>query len=128
MKKLFIVIALVIGTIGVSGCGYVHNPFKVPASITSPAGKTAYTANEIVKQIGEFQTLVIDLSDKGTIPVASARQIVFWTVASIKTIKATPDGWQATIKVGYTTIRPKIADIPAIASWVPIIDGLINFI
>lgn len=113
---------------GLGGCGYLHNPFKTPTSITSPAARTAYTANEIVNRVGEFQSLVIDFSDKGIIPVASARQIVSWSVASLKTIKAFPSGWQASVLAGYKAVRPMIVDIPAIANWVPIIDGLIGFV
>lgn len=125
MKKRITVLVI---ALSLSGCGYLHNPFVTPASIASPAARTAYTANEVVNRIGEFQSLVIDLSDKNIIPVSSARQIVSWSVASLKTIKAFPSGWQATVLAGYKAVRPMIADIPAIANWVPIIDGLVGFI
>ena len=125
MKRLkILILALALTT----GCAHIQSPFvwHAPDTVTSPQAKIAFSATQVVQRISEFQNTVITLSDKGVIPVQTAREIVSWTVASVKTIRATPDGWESTVKAGWTSIRDRVTSIPAIASWGPTIDMLLG--
>jgi hypothetical protein len=109
-------------------CGVIHNPFKVPAAVVAANAQGVYTADQVVTRIREFQKLVIDYSRSGIIPMQTGREIVMWSRASMETIGAVPDGWQATVKKGWENVRPKVEKLPAVATWAPIIDALIGFV
>lgn len=75
-----------------------------------PDVKPAYTANEVLIRVDELQKTVIALYD-GTprgITKERADLIVGFTVDAAKTLRAVPQGWQATIKAGWNTLKLKI--------------------
>ena len=82
----------------------------VPKTIQTPQGKAAYTAVQVLTRIDELQNATIAGNQQGAIPDKTAVVIVRFTVATAKTLKATPDGWQATVRAGWTATK---AAIPA---------------
>lgn len=106
-----------------------------PKSITTEPGKRAYTANEVVLRLGEFQDVVIDSQKAGRISTETSREIVTWLSGDIsttpprigvfETLKQAPNGWPTTLFAGYQIIRPKIFDIEFLRPWVPVIDSLV---
>lgn len=97
-----------------------------PTTVTTDMGKRAYTADQVVVRIGEFQQAVIDASDAKKVPEATARVIVFWTVQSMQTLKSAPVGWDAALRKTWPPVRLEVAKQPALATWAPIIDALIG--
>jgi hypothetical protein len=122
--------ALGLASLGSGGCAQLHlrSPFGMPSSVTTDAGRQAYTADQIVQQVAIFQHTVVDLADRGVISVTTARSIVAWTVATLRTIQASPNGWEATVREGWRQVRPKVVELPAVAPWGPTIDALIGFV
>lgn len=85
---------------------------NAPASIVTPQGKTAYTADQIVLRVGALQTATIQAEQTGGIPTAAARTIIGFTVSANKILRDTPAGWQATLATSWRELKPKIpADI-----------------
>jgi hypothetical protein len=80
-----------------------------PASIQTPEGKIAYTADQIVLRVGELQNATIQAERTGGIPTAAARTIVEFTVSANKILRDTPAGWQATIATSWRELKPKIS-------------------
>lgn len=92
----------------------------------SPAGQKAFTANGIAVRVAEFQRVVIAASDAKQMPVETSRTIVMWTVSALETLKATPTGWEATIRTGWVGIRPTAIKFPPLAGWIDAIDILLG--
>lgn len=106
-----------------------------PASIVTPAGKQAYTADQVVARLNEFQNAVIATSDAGRMRLADARAIVTWISGDInatppktglvQAIGAAPGGgWRAVALQEWPAIRSQLAGGP-LEQWVEIIDGLL---
>lgn len=113
--KVIRIVAL-LGVLASSAC--VH----APASIQTQAGRTAFTADQALQRVGEFQQAVIDGQQAGKIKVHDAQVLVQWTVSIAQTLKATPSGWQATVTTGWASIRPGVLNVPALAPWVSTLD------
>ncbi len=85
---------------------------NAPASIKTPEGKTAFTADQIVLRVGELQNATMQAERTGGIPTAAARTIITFTVSANKILRDTPAGWQATIATSWRELKPKIpADV-----------------
>lgn len=93
---------------------------NAPASIKTPAGRTAYTADQIVLRVGELQGAAIQAEQTGGLPATIARPIVETTVALNKILRDTPSGWQVTVQHAWADLKPKIPaqyrDSPALAA------------
>ena len=111
-------LALVVVALAAPAC-------HAPTSIQTQAGKTAYTADQVLQRVGEFQTAVIDGQIANKITVSDARALVAWTVDVAQILKATPSGWQVTVTASWNAIRPQAQAIPAIAPYVSTLDLVI---
>lgn len=92
----------------------------------SPAGQKAYTAGAIATRIAEFQRVVISASDAKQMPVETARTLVTWCVSALETLKATPQGWETTVRTGWLGVRPTALKFPALSGWAVAIDLLLG--
>lgn len=97
----------------------------VPPNLT-PAASAAYTADQIVKRIGEAQQAVIDASDANKINVADARTIVLWTRTTLKALGEAPNGWQAVALAGWPDVRALLLANATLSPWVPTLDDLLR--
>lgn len=118
VKALLLACAL---GLSLSGCA-----LHAPASVVTPAGQAAYTADQIVTRLGEFQQAVIDASDANKIKVDDARTIVTWTRAALDTLKQTPGGRNALVASGWAKVRPIIAGNPQLAPWADVLDAFMG--
>ncbi len=88
--------------------------------ITSPAGRQAYTANQIAQRVGELQNTVIQAELTGAIPESAALIIVRFTVSAEKTLQTVPAGWQATVMAGWAETKklvpPEVQASPILAA------------
>lgn len=107
----------------------------VPTSLHTPQGVTAYRSDEAVKRLGELQNAVIDAQQSGKMPTATARVIVAGISGDVRAtppqtglldvLQQTPEGWKATAKASWDALRTRVLSVPAVASYVPILDPLI---
>jgi len=93
-----IVLALSIGAV-TPACTHT------PPSVVTPAGQTAFKADEAVNRLGDLQTVAIAANKAGQLNDATSTRIVQFTVASIKTLKDSPAGWQATVATGWAQLK-----------------------
>ena len=80
-----------------------------PPSVQTTAGKIAYTADQVVLRIGELQTAAIDANAAGKLSTEKTRLVVQFTVDAGKILKASPDGWQATVGPAYLGMKNQLA-------------------
>lgn len=109
---------------------------KAPPTIVTDAGKNAYTADQVVLRLTEFQNVVIAASDANKIRLADARRIVTWlsgdrnanppVVGLLSAIQAAPAGWLAIARQGWLEQRSLVATNPELAPWVDILNGLLG--
>lgn len=95
-----------------------------PVSVQTPAGKTAYTADQIVVRVNELENAAIQANSTGGLPVATTRTIVEFCVGADQTLKATPAGWQATVSTAWAAAKVKIGTVsnPAVAAALSSVD------
>ena len=115
-----------------AGC----SSFRPPPTIVTSAGRAAFVADQLVQQFGRFQNVVIDLSRTGRIKTEDARLIVLWISGDntatppqtglLKAIVDHPSEWKPAARVTWATFRPKLAAIPEVAAWLPIVDDLLG--
>lgn len=80
----------------------------IPSTITTPQGKQAYTADQILIRVGELQDTVIAANGSGAISTPTARIIVKFTVDAAVLLKTVPSGWQATLSAAWQTAKGEI--------------------
>jgi hypothetical protein len=104
-----------------------------PATIKTDPGKRAYTADQIVQRLGEFQNAVIDAQRANKVKTEDARIIVQWLSGdgaqwpgAFQVLKTAPQGWPTSLLSSWNGLRAKVAAIPALSTWADIIDQLIQ--
>lgn len=107
-----------------------------PKSLQTQQGRDSYSADQVVQRLGEFQNAVIDGRQAGKVTLADARAIVSWIsgdrnaspslLGAVDILKTVPQGWRATVQTSWQAIRSRVLAIPDLATWVPIIDGLLD--
>lgn len=108
MKRLLLVLTLALAP----AC--VHPP----PTVTTQAGKTAFTADQIVQRVNELQNATIAAEASKDLPTPTARVIVTFCVDADKTLQTTPAGWQATVLHAWGLAKGQIGPVanPAIAA------------
>jgi len=106
-----------------------------PATIQSPHAKHAYNADQVVQQLGNFQNFVIDAQKGGRVKLQDARDLVTWlsgdptatppVVGLMDTIAADPTNYLAIAAQSWSRWRWRVLNLPALAQWVPVLDGLL---
>ncbi len=79
-----------------------------PPTVTTQAGQTAFTADQIVLRVNELERAAIAGEANGSIPTATARAIVTFCVDADKTLAVTPQGWQKTVQTAWLALRTQI--------------------
>ena len=98
---LLILAALSLGSLVLPAC-------HAPVTVTTPAGQTAYTADQIAIRVGELQNAAIQAEATGSLPTAQARIIVTYCVQASQVLQATPAGWAQTVAAAWTEARKQI--------------------
>ena len=99
-----------------------------PPSVQTPAGKTAYTADQVVLRIGELQAAAIDANAAGELSTATTRRVVQFTVDAAKILKASPDGWQTTVGPAYVGMKNQLtpAECERLGPYLGILDAILG--
>lgn len=90
------------------GTGMLVSSCAPPPSIVTAPGKVAFTADQVVIRVNEFQKTVIQAEATGGLPTAQARVYIAWTVSADKVLKATPAGWPSTIAASWKETKGKV--------------------
>lgn len=120
MKALVLVALLTLSSLS-AAC-------HAPVTIVTPAGKAAYTKDQIVVRINELENTAIQAAGTGGLPMAQAKTIVRFTVSADKAIKASAKGWAAAVtslwtdaKKAFATATPPITN-PAVNAAIGAVD------
>ena len=79
-----------------------------PITIVTPAGKAAYTADQIVLRVNELGKAAIAANAQGALDVQTTRIIVQFAEAADKILKALPLGWQATLAAAWKEAKQQL--------------------
>lgn len=79
-----------------------------PVTITTPAGATAFTADQAVVRVNELMNAAIQANTSGALDTPTTRIIVTFAVDADTVLSKTPTGWQATVKSAWALAQPKI--------------------
>lgn len=114
---------------------------KMPAGVVTPAGQSAYRADQVIARLSEISDVVIgDTGDfPGGIAPRDAYQIIEWIsgdahanppttgIAQIVAASGSGQGWKITAFQSWNSrIRPLLLKYPSLAGWVGIVDGLLG--
>lgn len=130
MKKRQRVSAILLGIVfgALLSAALVSVTSCAPKSIQTPAGRAAYSADQVVLRIGELQTATIDANRGGALSDAIAIKVVRFCVDANKTLKAVPSGWQPTVATAYHQLRAELTDRDrqSIALYIAALDALLG--
>ncbi len=100
----------------------------IPKTIQTPQGKAAYTAVQVLNRVEELQNTAIKGNQQGIVSDKTAILVVQFTVSAAKTLKATPDGWQATVRKAWAEAKAKIPapDTTALGASIAAIDLVLS--
>ncbi len=95
-----------------------------PVTIVTPAGKTAYTQDQIVVRINELENVAIQAAGSASLPLPIAKRIVQFTVGADQTIKASKAGWQAAVATAWKELKEYLPPTsnPAVATAIAAVD------
>ncbi len=77
-------------------------------NLTTP-GIAALHASEVVKVLDVIRDTAVDAEAVKLMPTATAKAVVTWHNAALETIKATPNGWKATVLAGLDALLKGLA-------------------
>lgn len=131
MKRLLLLTLL---SLFVSTSGLIQGACA-PKTLSSQA-QVAYTADQIVKRLGEVENAVIAACNAGTGPTCAtgapistdtSRALVQAILSAVATLKASPAGWQQTLIVAWSQAKLQPALMaPAAKGYVLAIDALLG--
>jgi hypothetical protein len=102
--RIMNMVLLVVGLVVTTAC-------QRPATIVTPEGKIAYSADMVAVRVNRLQAVAIEAEKTGGLPTATTRIVVEYAVSANKTLQATPAGWQATVVAGWAQAKGKLPAI-----------------
>lgn len=111
--KLRRLLAAIFLSLMVLGVGMNQLACAHPTTITTPQGAAAFTANEILTRVERLQDAAMAAQKNGSLPLDTARAIVFATVSLAEVADAATQGWQAAARQIWVQAK---TDIPALRS------------
>jgi len=100
MKKFIASLSIIVLTLGPTiSCA------SAPTSVVTPAGKAAYSADQVVSAIGIFQDAAISANSSKLISDADTRLIVTFSKGAVATITAAQSGWQSAVITALTQLQ-----------------------
>jgi hypothetical protein len=130
MKRIALIVAAVAALTFVGA--WTPSCASAPVSVTTPQGKAAFAADQVLTRIEEVENAVIaaatpDATGHVAIPKPTANLIVGFCGDAAAAIKSTPDGWLATARTAWGVIKLHIppADLPKVQGYVISIDLLL---
>lgn len=97
-----ILCTLAIGAVALPAC-------HAPVTVTTPAGRAAFTANEVLTRVERLQDAAIAANKAAALDTPTARSIVFVTVQLAELADAATQGWQAAARQAWTQAKTETA-------------------
>ncbi len=104
-------LAVLLACLGITIALTVTSACHAPVSVTTPQGKAAYTADQVVLRINELENAAITAQAQGQIPLATTRTIVEFCVSADKTLAVAPAGWPAIIATAWAQTKAQLPPI-----------------
>ena len=104
MRLLSIVVAVFVTVFAAGSSACVH----APATITTPAGKAAFNADQVVLRLNELETAAIVANSQNGLSVDKTKVFVEFVVSADTILKTTPNGWLATLTSAWNVAKSKI--------------------
>lgn len=79
-----------------------------PATIVTPAGQLAFTADQIVLRVNELQAAAVDANRNGILDIGTTRTIVNWSINADTVLKVLPAGWKTTLIASWHVAKAEI--------------------
>ena len=97
---------------------------STPVTIVTQAGKTAYTADQIVVRVNELMNAAIQAHATNGLDIKTTRIIVDFAVKADTILAVTPSGWQSTVAIAWKTAKTKLGSIsnPAVLAAISTVD------
>ncbi len=99
-----IYIGIIGGFVALSACATGNVNGRSTVNLTPP-GLAALHASEVVKVLDVIRDTAVDAEAAKLMPTATAKVVVTWHKAALDTIKATPNGWKATVLAGLDALE-----------------------
>ncbi len=97
-----------------------------PPTVVTQAGKTAYTADQVVVRVNELMNAAIaaNAAVPPVLTTAATRTIVQFCVAADKTLAQAPAGWPQTVGTAWAQTKARLPVItnPAISAAINAVD------
>ncbi len=107
MRKLVVTLAIALASFScASSCASTSN--------LSSVGKTTLYADEVVRDLGLFQSTAIALNDSNVLTQTDTKLVVTYVKTSVDTIGNTPNGWKATVNSGLDNLEKSLSAIAKI--------------
>lgn len=113
-------LALVVVLLASVSCASTQQPPPTPAA------QRALTADQIGKQVHQFDNFVNDLMEQRQISPRLAADIFVWCKTVYLALDKADAGWQFSAQAGWKDIRDKVAAVPALKPWVATINALLG--
>lgn len=125
IRRLRILVLCAALAVGVSGASAAcrHHP-----NVVTPQGQVAYSADQIVLRVNELQNAAIQAEASGGLSTDATRKIVQFAVSANQTLKATPNGWRATVKAGWSATKVQLPAItnPAVQAAIAALEAVLE--
>ena len=123
LKRLLPVVLLVSFTVGFA----LASACTVPPPTLSPAGQTAFTADQAVVRVNELMNAAIAANSSAALDAKTTRLIVTFAVDADQVLAKTPAGYVATVQAAWAATKPQIpTSNPLIAGAVAAADAVIG--
>jgi len=124
----FLRLWLLVVWVAAAGVASTFTACHAPVTVVTPAGQSAYTADQVLQRVERLQNAVLEAHASGDIPRETARAIVFATVEIAEFADAAQADWRTMVKQAWAQAK---ADIPALATerfsvYVKAIDALLG--
>lgn len=109
-------------------CLFLMPACAPPVSVVTPQGQAAYKADQIVTRVNELQNAAIAANTSQQLSTDATRLIVEFCVGADKTLAQTPNGWQATVTIGWASLKASLPVItnPAVLAAIGAVDVLLG--
>lgn len=98
-----------------------------PITIVTPAGKAAFVADRVLQRIEELEKAAIAANAANVLDIKTTRLIVVFARDAAQTLKAVPQGWQATLVTAWRQAKTALpaSMTPTVQTAVSLVDTVI---
>jgi hypothetical protein len=107
MTRFFLTVVF---SLSMSACATPSNVAGRSTVNLTSSGVAALHAVEVVKILDVIRDTAVDGAAAQLIPTHTARSVVTWHQAALKTIASVPNGWKATVLSGLVALKATFSD------------------